>query len=142
MDTNELYNKASNNNKKAQHSKDIVICTISDTGKGIKAEHLDKIFDPFFTTKEVGQGTGLGLSISYGIIEKHGGKISVNSVEGQGSTFSLNLPISTTQTAEENQQEQQVVAQRLSVILIIRRGQPPGPVGRAHVDIPVMGING
>ncbi len=100
-----------NNNKKASRSKEkIAICTISDTGKGIKAEHLDKIFDPFFTTKEVGQGTGLGLSISYGIIEKHGGNISVKSTEGQGSSFSLNLPISTTQPAEENPEKKQAIA--------------------------------
>ncbi|HMQ51299.1 MAG TPA: GAF domain-containing protein [Anaerolineae bacterium] len=70
-----------------------IICCISDTGKGIPPEHLDKIFDPFFTTKEVGQGTGLGLSISYGIIKKHGGEISVESQAGQGATFSLSLPV-------------------------------------------------
>jgi signal transduction histidine kinase len=67
-------------------------CRISDTGPGIKAEHLGKIFDPFFTTKEVGQGTGLGLSISYGIIEQHGGTISVTSQPGQGATFTITLP--------------------------------------------------
>jgi two-component system NtrC family sensor kinase len=70
----------------------IVACKISDTGHGIKPEHLDKIFDPFFTTKEVGQGTGLGLSISYGIVEKHGGNISVESTPGKGSSFTLTLP--------------------------------------------------
>ena len=74
-------------------SNQVVICTISDTGQGIKPEHLDKIFDPFFTTKEVGQGTGLGLSISYGIIEQHGGNISVESIPNQGSTFTITLPI-------------------------------------------------
>jgi signal transduction histidine kinase len=71
----------------------VVICKISDTGKGIKPEHLNKIFDPFFTTKEVGKGTGLGLSISYGIVEKHGGAISVESIFGQGSTFTVTLPV-------------------------------------------------
>ncbi len=71
-----------------------VVCKISDTGKGIKPEHINKIFDPFFTTKEVGQGTGLGLSISYGIIEKHGGHISVESTSGQGTTFIFTLPVS------------------------------------------------
>jgi signal transduction histidine kinase len=71
-----------------------VICKISDTGQGIKPEHLDKIFDPFFTTKEVGQGTGLGLSISYSIVEKHGGHISVESTPGQGTTFTLIFPVS------------------------------------------------
>jgi signal transduction histidine kinase len=74
-------------------SEPTVICTISDTGPGINPEHLDKIFDPFFTTKEVGQGTGLGLSISYGIIEKHGGRIKVDSTPGQGAVFTLILPL-------------------------------------------------
>lgn len=71
-----------------------VICSISDTGHGIRPEHLDKIFDPFFTTKEVGQGTGLGLSISYGIMEKHGGQIKVESTPGEGTTFRLLFPVS------------------------------------------------
>jgi signal transduction histidine kinase len=70
-------------------SRPVVVCHISDTGHGILPEHMDKIFDPFFTTKEVGQGTGLGLSISYGIVQKHGGDIRVESVPGEGTTFTL-----------------------------------------------------
>ncbi len=66
---------------------------IADNGPGIPKEMLKKIFDPFFTTKEVGKGTGLGLSISYGIVEKLGGRIMVASEEGQGSTFTIYLPI-------------------------------------------------
>ena len=65
---------------------------VRDTGKGIPKENLTRIFDPFFTTKEVGKGSGLGLSITYGIIEQHGGKISVESDEGKGTTFSIFLP--------------------------------------------------
>ncbi|HEC18515.1 MAG TPA: PAS domain S-box protein [Gammaproteobacteria bacterium] len=65
---------------------------ISDTGKGIEAEHLKRIFDPFFTTKPVGTGTGLGLSLSYGIIGKHGGRIEVRSKPGQGTIFRVWLP--------------------------------------------------
>ncbi|MBI4869901.1 MAG: response regulator [Candidatus Wallbacteria bacterium] len=65
---------------------------VSDTGTGIKPEHVAKIFDPFFTTKDVGKGTGLGLSVSYGIIEKHGGRIEVQSDPGSGTTFSVFLP--------------------------------------------------
>ena len=68
-----------------------IACT--DTGCGIPAENLDKLFDPFFTTKEVGQGTGLGLSVSYGIIERHGGTIRVQSTLGRGSTFTVWLPV-------------------------------------------------
>lgn len=66
---------------------------ISDTGSGIPKEHLDKIFDPFFTTKPVGKGTGLGLAISYGIIEKHKGRIEIESEIGAGTTFKIRLPI-------------------------------------------------
>jgi signal transduction histidine kinase len=66
---------------------------ISDNGSGISEGIIDNIFDPFFTTKNVGEGTGLGLSISYGIIKKHNGKIAVNSKIGQGTKFSINLPV-------------------------------------------------
>lgn len=66
---------------------------ISDTGKGIPKEHLTKIWEPFFTTKPPGQGTGLGLSISYEIIKKHGGTIQVESEEGKGTTFIIDLPM-------------------------------------------------
>jgi signal transduction histidine kinase len=73
---------------------DAVVIVISDNGCGIAPEHLTKIFDPFFTTKAVGEGTGLGLSISYGIIEKHRGAISAESVLGQGTRFRISFPIS------------------------------------------------
>jgi signal transduction histidine kinase len=66
---------------------------IGDTGPGIAPEHLSRIFDPFFTTKNVGEGTGLGLSISYGIVEKHGGSIKVESTPNQGATFMTLLPL-------------------------------------------------
>jgi len=77
-----------------RHDKDAgaVLITIADTGKGMPKEVADKIFDPFFTTKKVGEGTGLGLTISYSIIEKLGGKISLQSVEGKGTTFTISLP--------------------------------------------------
>lgn len=71
---------------------DKVFVRLTDSGCGIKAEHLDKIFEPFYTTKPVGQGTGLGLSVSYGIIEQHGGAMEVESREGEGTTFSIALP--------------------------------------------------
>jgi two-component system NtrC family sensor kinase len=71
---------------------DEVEIAIADTGKGIPENELSKIFDPFFTTKEVGKGTGLGLSISYSIIEKLGGKITVQSKVGEGTVFTILLP--------------------------------------------------
>jgi two-component system NtrC family sensor kinase len=70
-----------------------VAIEIADNGPGIPKHMLDKIFDPFFTTKEVGKGTGLGLSISYSIIEKLGGRMMVASGEGEGTTFTIYLPV-------------------------------------------------
>jgi signal transduction histidine kinase len=66
---------------------------ISDTGAGIPEEHLHKVFEPFFTTKKTGEGTGLGLSVSYGIVKEHGGEIKITSKVGEGSTFTVILPI-------------------------------------------------
>jgi two-component system, NtrC family, sensor kinase len=66
---------------------------VKDTGEGIPRENLSKIFDPFFTTKEVGKSTGLGLSIVYGIIEEHGGRISVKETGAKGTTFILEFPL-------------------------------------------------
>ncbi len=70
-----------------------VAITITDNGLGIPAAILPSIFDPFFTTKPPGQGTGLGLAVSQGIITRHGGTIRVASKEGQGSTFTVILPV-------------------------------------------------
>lgn len=67
--------------------------SISDTGLGIPEENLDKIFDPFFTTKPRGKGTGLGLAIVYGIIRQNGGGIRVQSTVGEGTTFTIFLPL-------------------------------------------------
>jgi two-component system, NtrC family, sensor kinase len=67
----------------------------SDSGTGMPEEILDKIFDPFFTTKDSteGMGMGLGLAVSYGIVKNHNGDISVSSKAGQGTTFSIRLPL-------------------------------------------------
>ncbi|MEW5772507.1 MAG: ATP-binding protein [Thermodesulfobacteriota bacterium] len=70
-----------------------VILSVTDTGPGIPPEHMTRIFDPFFTTKNVGEGTGLGLSIAYGIVEKLGGHLSVQSEVGAGTTFNVALPV-------------------------------------------------
>jgi PAS domain S-box-containing protein len=71
---------------------DEVAISVSDTGPGIEPGIRDRIFEPFFTTKPPGQGTGLGLAISLGMVEEHGGRISVKSQVGQGSTFTVWLP--------------------------------------------------
>jgi two-component system, NtrC family, sensor kinase len=76
-----------------RHSAEMALITITDTGCGIAPELLKKIFDPFFTTKPVGEGTGLGLSVSYSIIERHQGTINVESRLGQGTTFTVTIPI-------------------------------------------------
>jgi two-component system NtrC family sensor kinase len=74
-------------------SDDKIVITIADNGMGIPKNLLDKIFDPFFTTKPVGEGTGLGLSISYNIIKAHGGSIRFQSKEGEGTKFTISLPV-------------------------------------------------
>ncbi|MEZ7911629.1 MAG: ATP-binding protein [Propionivibrio sp.] len=66
---------------------------IEDSGEGIRAEHLARIFEPFFTTKPVGKGTGLGLSLAYGIVQRHGGLLEVQSEVGRGTRFRMTLPV-------------------------------------------------
>ena len=86
-----------------------------DNGPGISQENLAKIFNPFFTTKECGKGTGLGLSLSYGIIQEHGGNISVQSEEGKGAAFIVELPI--TGEAHENSEEDVALLPRSEILL-------------------------
>ena len=68
------------------------VLEVADQGHGIEAAHLDKIFDPFFTTREVGSGMGLGLPICHAIVAAHGGRLTVASTPGRGSTFRVELP--------------------------------------------------
>lgn len=70
----------------------LVSISVQDTGGGIAPENMEKLFTPFFTTKERGKGVGLGLAVSHGIVERHGGKIDVQSEVGKGSTFTVRLP--------------------------------------------------
>jgi signal transduction histidine kinase len=71
----------------------IISINIIDNGSGIAEDKIKLIFDPFYTTKDVGEGTGMGLSISYGIVKKHHGEISVSSVQGKGTRFTLQFPL-------------------------------------------------
>ncbi|MDO9069762.1 MAG: PAS domain-containing protein [Deltaproteobacteria bacterium] len=71
----------------------IIYVQVRDTGCGIPPDVIDRIWDPFFTTKEVGEGIGLGLALSYNIVKRHGGKIKVESIVGNGSKFTVTLPV-------------------------------------------------
>jgi two-component system, NtrC family, sensor kinase len=75
------------------HGSEQVWVEIEDDGCGIPKENLSRIFDPFFTTKPVGKGTGLGLSLSYGILQKHGGRLEVDSEPGRGTRFRVTIPV-------------------------------------------------
>ena len=104
-----LYNNAfyATNEKSKQHIKgydptvsvntkrvgDKVEIKVADNGNGIPQNIIDKIFQPFFTTKPTGQGTGLGLSLSYDIVKAHGGELKVETKEGEGSEFIIQLPV-------------------------------------------------
>jgi signal transduction histidine kinase len=77
-----------------------VILTFTDTGPGIPLSIKDKIFEPFFTTKPPGKGTGLGLSIVYGVLQRHGGSIEVDSLLGGGTTFTIKLPLDSPEQRE------------------------------------------
>ena len=70
-----------------------VVIKVTDNGTGIPQKSADKIFQPFLTTKPTGQGTGLGLSMSYDIVKAHGGAIKVETKEGEGTTFVVELPL-------------------------------------------------
>lgn len=72
---------------------DQLIIQVQDTGCGIPREHIKKLFTPFFTTKSKEKGTGLGLAVVYGIVQRHQGKIEVESEEGKGATFTVYLPL-------------------------------------------------
>jgi two-component system, NtrC family, sensor kinase len=83
---------SANENPLIRKSANSLIILIKDNGNGIPQNIQDKIFQPFFTTKPTGQGTGLGLSLSYDIVKAHGGKLSVVTIEGQGTTFTIEIP--------------------------------------------------
>jgi len=73
---------------------DRVLISVADNGDGVPKNIVDKIFQPFFTTKPTGQGTGLGLSLAYDIVKAHGGEIKVETEEGKGTIFNMQLSVS------------------------------------------------
>jgi signal transduction histidine kinase len=77
---------------RTRRADDCLVVEVADTGTGIDAETQRHVFEPFFTTKPAGVGTGLGLSVSYGIVQAHGGTITVESAPGHGATFRITLP--------------------------------------------------
>ena len=79
--------------RKKAHGAEWIRITVEDAGVGISTEILERIFDPFFTTKPRDEGTGLGLSVSYGIVKEHRGELSVESTEGVGTKFHIDLPV-------------------------------------------------
>jgi CheY-like chemotaxis protein len=95
-----------------------VILEVRDTGPGIAESVRGRVFEPFVTTKPVGEGTGLGLAICKGIVESHGGMISVNGVEGEGATFRIELPIRPATAAEPDTAVPTTVERELSVLVI------------------------
>ncbi len=98
---------------------------VKDTGCGIPKENLERIFEPFFTTKKSGDGNGLGLATAYAIVEKHDGRIEVQSEEGKGSTFTVILPIATpTEGHESANTAQQPELGRGETILLVEDEAP------------------
>lgn len=96
---------------------DSAVIELSDTGKGIDKEEIDKIFDPFFTTKGP-KATGLGMSVSYGIIKQHGGTISVNSIKGKKTTFTIRLPLDEDTVVKKESSEAVTVQKKINVLII------------------------
>jgi signal transduction histidine kinase len=86
-------------------SLDYVALEVEDTGKGIPPENMNKLFTPFFTTKPIGKGTGLGLAIIYGIVKMHRGQINVQSKVGQGTIFTILLPLKLPKQDQYNHNE-------------------------------------
>ena len=91
-------------------SSDSVILTVDDTGPGVPSEMRARIFDPFFTTKPTGVGTGIGLSVCHGVIESHGGTVSVTDAPGGGARFMVQLPPASAAMTVDAQQEEPVAA--------------------------------
>jgi len=96
-----------------------VVLTVKDTGQGMPPGIMEKIFDPYFTTKEKGKGTGLGLAVVHGIVNRHRGKITVESVVGVGTTFHVYLPVFESELATEAEDPNQTLPEGDECILLV-----------------------
>ena len=92
--------------------------TITDSGVGMDAATQQRIFEPFFTTKEMGRGTGLGLASAYGIIKNHGGLIDVHSTKGEGTTFSIYLPVGKKDVAAKKTLDKEIIKGSETILLV------------------------
>jgi PAS domain S-box-containing protein len=110
---------------------DFVALTLTDTGEGISPENLSKVFEPFFTTKEVGQGTGLGLSQVYGFTKQSGGTATVETELGRGTSITLYLPRSESQTVTAVDAVAQVPAGGSETILVVEDDPEVAEISRS-----------
>jgi nitrogen-specific signal transduction histidine kinase/CheY-like chemotaxis protein len=94
------------------------LTTVRDTGLGMDQSTMERIFDPFFTTKGLSKGTGLGLASVYGIVKAHGGYIDVDSVKGQGSTFSIYLPVSVRPVSSAQRSDEETINGSEMILLV------------------------
>jgi two-component system cell cycle sensor histidine kinase/response regulator CckA len=101
-----------------------VMLNVSDNGRGMDRDTLDKIFEPFFTTKEIGRGTGLGLSTAYGIVKQNNGAINVYSEPGVGTTFRIYLPRHKPKTGEIGRQSPAASALRGQETILLAEDEP------------------
>lgn len=95
-----------------------VTISVSDTGKGMEEDTLEKIFNPYFTTKKRGDGTGLGLSVVHGIVTRFDGAIHIRTIPGKGSTFTLYFPAQTEASREEKPLPQKLIQGKANVLFI------------------------
>jgi signal transduction histidine kinase len=104
---------------KAKRNVDHILVVVSDTGYGMDKKTLDQAFDPFFTGKDVGKGTGLGLSTAHGIVEEHGGGITVSSSPGKGTTFKIRFPLAESAPEAQKEPEKLLVTGKGQKVLIV-----------------------